>query len=164
MKARWNILGKMDRQCDDMSLLWNHPCSTFARATAALFLCWTTYFLEDLPFVAFISSRAFDSCLSWSSPTRWRNRQMRWSLENKEHGEVSKDFTVQWRFARPGYFLVICLATFWKNFLTNLMNTWAGVGARLNDMFCMKVAMMSTGTGKTMVLLFSAEMLFKVCS
>ena len=30
-------------------------------------------------------------------------------------------------------------------------------------MFCMKVAMMSTGTGKTMVLLFSAEMLFRVC-
>ena len=44
MKARWNILGKIDRQCDDMSLFWNYPCSAFAlsmfstfRATAALF-------------------------------------------------------------------------------------------------------------------------------
>ena len=40
--------------------------------------------------------------------------------------------------------------------------TWAGVGALLMDMFCMKVAMMSTGTGNTIVLLFSAEMLFNV--
>ena len=39
---------------------------------------------------------------------------------------------------------------------------WAGVGALLMDMFCMKVAMMSTGTGNTIVLLFSAEMLFSV--
>ena len=45
----------------------------------------------------------------------------------------------------------------------NLVDACAGVGARLSDMFCMKVAMMSTGTGKTMVLLFSAEMLFRVC-
>ena len=46
--------------------------------------------------------------------------------------------------------------------IITIIITWAGVGALLIDMFCMKVAMMSTGTGNTIVLLFSAEMLFSV--